>query len=85
MIHNLFGKPNNTSVFPIWLMRLTAKIGENLKFIGWTNPPLTSFCIYSMLIEANYPFSKTIIVLGELTFDLNDGVSITIGKLLSQK
>ncbi|MFC2117177.1 NAD-dependent epimerase/dehydratase family protein [Bacteroidota bacterium] len=62
---------------PLWLIKLIAKIGDILKFIGYKDPPLTSFRLQNMRTGVPYPVENTKSVCGELPYSLNEGVKLT--------
>ena len=72
------GKPRKAAVFPIFILRFLAKIGDAFKLIGWHDPPLTSFRLNNMLTGGHYPIEKTQDLVGELPFNLKNGVRFTL-------
>ena len=78
LIRRELGKPGKTPVFPIGVLRLMAKVGDLLKFLGWSDTPLTNFRLNNMLTGAHYPIEKTHKIVKELPFTLNMGVRQTL-------
>ena len=77
---NSRGRPHVHEV-PLIAMKLAAKIGDQLKFLGWKNPPLSTFRLRNLLTEAVYDLSKTQAICPILPYDLVDGVRSTIAWL----
>ena len=73
-----FGKNGKNPVFPIFGLRLIAKIGDTFKFLGWSDPPLTTFRLNNMLTGAHYPIDKTQEIVGKLPYNLTTGIQKTI-------
>jgi nucleoside-diphosphate-sugar epimerase len=78
LIRNTIGRKGKTPVFPISLLWGLASIGDLLKRMGWSDPPLTKFRLKNMLTGAHYPIKKTQMVVGELPFTMADGVHQTL-------
>ena len=78
LIRQQLGRPGKIPVFPIGVMRLLAKGGDFCKTLGWSDPPITSFRLNNMLTGAHYPIEKTQEVVGELPFNLQEGVQQTL-------
>ena len=78
LIRSELGKPGKTPVFPIWGLRLMAKVGDGCKALGWSDPPLTSFRLNNMLTGVHYPIEKTQKIVGELPFSMKEGVRLTL-------
>jgi GlcNAc-P-P-Und epimerase len=83
MIRKYLGKSKNL-VFPISLLRIVALAGDLLKYIGWTDPPITTFRLNNMLTGAHYPIERTHEVVGGLPYTLEDGVRDTLGWMYEQ-
>ena len=62
---------------PMWLMKLVGWIGDILKFLGYEDPPLTSFRLKNMRTGVPYPVENTKKVCGQLPYSLNKGVKLT--------
>ena len=78
MIRIQVGHSGKTPVFPIRLMFLLGILGDLLKKLGWSDPPLTTFRLNNMLTGAHYPIEKTESILGELPFKMEEGIFITL-------
>jgi nucleoside-diphosphate-sugar epimerase len=78
LIRNTIGRKGKTPVFPISLLWGLASIGDLLKRMGWSDPPLTKFRLKNMLTGAHYPIEKTQKIVGELPYSLNEGVLKTL-------
>ena len=77
-IRSELGKPGKTPVFPIDGHRLLGKVGDLLKFLGWCDPPLTSFRLNNILTGAHYPIENIQAVVSEMPFSLQEGVRQTL-------
>lgn len=62
---------------PIWLLRLFSSVGDTLKFLGYSDPPLTNFRLNNILTGGSYPVENTRGVCGDLPYDLETSVRIT--------
>ena len=70
---------------PEVLVRLAARIGDGLKFIGWSNPPLTSFRLNNMRTDTSQKFSEDLLsICGPPPVSLNDAIDETIAWLREQ-
>jgi hypothetical protein len=49
-----------------------------LKFLGWCDPPLTSFRLNNILTGAHYPIENIQAVVSEMPFSLQEGVRQTL-------
>lgn len=78
LIRTELGKSGKTPVFSIGGLRLLAKVGDVCKFLGWNDPPLTSFRLSNILTGAYYPIEKTQEIVKELPFSLQQGVRQTL-------
>ena len=63
--------------FPVFILRLFAKVGDFLSLIG-LSPPLTSSRLNNMLVSKEYPTSNTQEIVGKLPFDREKSVIETI-------
>ena len=82
--HNLSNGKSIYSV-PYSLIKFLALCGDLLKFIGITDPPLTSFRLKNMMTGASYPISSTREIVGRLPFSSSEGVSETIDWMSKSK
>jgi len=78
LIRKKTGHKGNNPVFPISILWGMAAIGDLLKSIGWSDPPLTKFRLKNMLTGAHYPVEKTQKLVGVLPHSLSDGVLKTL-------
>ena len=83
MIGKNIGK-GKAVVFPIKLMRLLAITGDLLKYMGWTDPPITTFRLNNMLTGSRYPLEKTQGIVEDLPFTLKEGVNQTLCEMHAQ-
>ena len=85
LIRKTTGRKGKTPVFPISILWGLAAIGDLLKRMGWSNPPLTKFRLNNMLTGTHYPIEKTQKIVGELPYSLNDGVIKTLEWMYKEK
>ena len=78
LISSEMGKNGKLKVFPVGVLRLLAKVGDVGKFFGWRDPPLTSFRLKNMLTGAKYPIKNTQMIVGDLPFNLQNGIRQTL-------
>ena len=62
---------------PMFILNTVSKIGDILQYIGWKNPPLTSFRLKNLITNMVYDTSSLEKLCGKLPYDLNESVSIT--------
>jgi nucleoside-diphosphate-sugar epimerase len=76
MIQGVF---NGRSIrdIPLWVFWLAAKCGDVLKFIGFNNPPMTSFRLNNMLCEMIHDTTPLQSICGKLPYSTKEGVEIT--------
>ena len=85
MIRNQIGRSGKTPVFPISVLYLMGILGDTLKKLGWTDPPITTFRLKNMLTGAHYPIESTKNIVGQLPFSMEDGVHQTLGWMRESK
>ena len=85
LIRKSTGRQGKTPVFPISILWGLAAIGDLLKRMGWSDPPLTKFRLKNMLTGAHYPIEKTQKIVGELPYSLNEGVLKTLDWMYEEK
>ena len=68
----------------IYSLRLLAKIGDGLKFMGISNPPLTSFRLDNLITQMTYDLSPLASIAGELPYTMEEGVDQTLSWLKAQ-
>ena len=85
LIRKTIGRQGKTPVFPISILWGLAAIGDLLKRMGWSDPPLTKFRLNNMLTGAHYPIEKTQKIVGELPYSLNEGVLKTLDWMYEEK
>lgn len=72
------------AVVPIPVLRIVATIGDFIKFIGYRNPPLTTFRLNNLLTPMVHDLKPMEGVIGPLPFSLQQGIDKTVGWLKSQ-
>ena len=85
LISKTLGRQRKIPVVPISILWGLASIGDLLKRMGWSDPPLTKFRLKNMLTGAHYPIEKTQKIVGELPYSLNDGVLKTLDWMYKEK
>lgn len=64
---------------PMWIAKTVAKVGDMLKFLGWTNVPLTSFRLNNITTEYVFDLSPILEVCdGKLPYDRETAVEKTV-------
>ena len=67
---------------PEGLINLAAKVGDGMRFFGYSNPPLSSFRLQNMRTETGgMPLEKLKTITGELPYSLKEGCSETLAWL----
>ena len=72
-------------VFLVSVLRVWHVLGELLKRMWWSDPPLTKFRLNNMLTGAHYPIEKTQKIVGELPYSLNERVLKTLDWMYEEK
>ncbi|QWE02849.1 NAD(P)-dependent oxidoreductase [Polynucleobacter sp. JS-JIR-II-b4] len=75
---------NPIKTLPIFLLRAIACFGDFLKFLGWKNPPLTSFRLSNLITPMVYDTAPLETLSGDLPYSMEEGVDITINWLRTQ-
>lgn len=70
---------------PVWLMKLFAKTGDVLQILFWKNPPLTSFRLNNIVTNEIQDTSNLESITGNLPYDYQAGIKITVTWLKSQQ
>jgi len=70
---------------PLWFLRLVAFAGDLIKKVFKFDPLLTSFRLNNMLTGGAYPVENTKKVVGELPYDLNESVYLTVQWMYNNK
>ena len=83
-LHRELGKKGDIKTSPLLLLRMVAWVGDVLKKLGWSAPPLTSFRLKNMLTGGSYPIDNTKTVAGSLPFSMEEGVRRTVQWIRSQ-
>ncbi len=78
VLHKELGKKGNIKTSPLALLRIVALVGDILKKMGWSQPPLTSFRLKNMLTGGSYPIDNTKAVVGPLPYSMEEGVRRTV-------
>ncbi len=63
---------------PLALLRIGAFVGDALKFMGWKNPPLTSFRLDNLLTNMVYDSTQLENIVGTLPYTMEQGVAQTV-------
>lgn len=69
----------------IGVLRVLAFSGDMLKWLGWPNPPLTSFRLDNLLTEMLLDTNPLEKVVGTLPYSMPEGVDITVHWLMQQR
>ena len=64
--------------YPIWFVKLLARIGDGLTIAGWKHFPLNSFRLNNILTEYKFDLSATKAVCGDLPYSFEEGVKATV-------
>lgn len=70
---------------PLTVFKILAKVGDILKFLGYENPPMSSFRLKNMLSEKTFDMEQLKESIGTLPFDTEAGVNRTLNWLKKQK
>lgn len=63
--------------YPLWFVKLLARMGDGLAATGWKQCPLNSFRLNNILTEYQFDLTSTQAVCGDLPFTFADGVKAT--------
>jgi GlcNAc-P-P-Und epimerase len=63
---------------PYWMLKLAGYTGDGLQYLGWKNPPLSSFRLHNIITSEIQDITPLEYVVGQLPYDVQEGVSITI-------
>jgi GlcNAc-P-P-Und epimerase len=63
---------------PVWVLRGAGHMGDLLRYIGWKNPPMSSFRLRNMLTSSTFDGSDRERIVGALPYSLDDGVRLTL-------
>lgn len=63
--------------YPLWLVKILARVGDGLAVAGWQGFPLTSFRLKNILTEYQFDLTATRSVCGELPYTFADGIQAT--------
>lgn len=78
------GKKGDIKTSPLLLLKIVASVGDILKKMGWSEPPLTSFRLKNMLTGGSYPIDNTKAVVGPLPYSMEEGARRTVQWIRSQ-
>lgn len=70
---------------PIQLLRVAARLGDLAGAAGWQHPPLTSFRLNNLLTDMVFDLGELRRAAGEIPYDLESGVRLTIDWLEDQR
>ena len=85
MIRQQIGRSGKTPVLPIRVMYLMGIVGDTLKKLGWSDPPITTFRLNNMLTGASYPIEKIESLLGQLPYTMQEGINQTLELMRKEK
>lgn len=68
---------NKTREIPFWILKMVSKFGDLLQFLGWKNPPITTFRLNNLITNMVYNTEDLENLCGNLPFKLEEGVKIT--------
>jgi hypothetical protein len=64
---------------PPWvLLKIAAKVGDLLKFVGIKAPPITSFRLQNMTTNSVYDTDSWKVIYPKQTYSMHEGVRITV-------
>lgn len=69
---------------PLVVMRTLAAVGDSFKFLGYEEPPLTSFRLDNLLTPMVHDLTPLEVIVGKLPFTMTQGVQITVDWLRKQ-
>jgi nucleoside-diphosphate-sugar epimerase len=69
---------------PLRALKPVAIVGDVLKRLGWTEPPLTTFRLANLLTQMVYDLTPLERIVGPLPHSMQDGVRITVAWLRAQ-
>jgi nucleoside-diphosphate-sugar epimerase len=75
LIQKAFGAPKTREV-PVWALKMVAKGGDVLKWLGWNLPPLSSSRLRNML--TSFEFELDPIMTHDLPYGLEEAVQVTV-------
>lgn len=78
---------NNSKIYylPIKVLNLMALLGDFLKYLGWKNPPLTTFRLKNLISPMIIDLNSTKTIVGDLPFSLNYGIKETVEWLRTER
>ena len=68
---------------PVIVLKNAARLGDAAKFIGWKNPPLTSFRFQNIVTSELQDLTKLEGIVGPLPYTHEQGIDITVSWLES--
>ena len=74
-----------TLEIPMTPLKIVSKVGDFLKFLGWKNPPITSFRLNNLITNMVYDTSRLEKLCGNLPYKLDEGVKTTADWMKNQK
>lgn len=63
---------------PYWLLALAARTGDIAKYLGYKEPPITTFRLTNLLTEMTYDARSTEEIVGPLPYSTEEGVRLTV-------
>jgi nucleoside-diphosphate-sugar epimerase len=70
---------------PLGIAKIGAMVGDILKFLGWTNVPLTSFRLNNILTEYVFDLSPIMEISSPLPYNQEEGIERSIEWMREQK
>ncbi|MCK5643526.1 MAG: hypothetical protein KAJ19_22185, partial [Gammaproteobacteria bacterium] len=66
---------------PVIVLKNAARLGDTAQFIGWKNPPLTSFRYQNIVTSELQDLTNLKEIVGLLPYTLDQGIDITVSWL----
>src|SRR5690606_35235220 len=76
---------NKTREIPVFILKFIASIGDIFSKLGWKSVPLTTFRYNNMITNMVYDTSELETICGQLPFNLEEGVNITVDWMENKK
>ncbi len=77
MVQQIFGS-KSIRTLPIGLLKLAARAGDMLQYLGWRNPPLTSFRLQNIVTDELCDTTGLQSIVGKLPYTVEQGIKITV-------
>jgi hypothetical protein len=66
---------------PVIVLKNVARLGDAAQFIGWKNPPLTSFRFQNIVTSELQDLTSLEEIVGPIPYTLEQGIDITVSWL----